>query len=103
MVDGGDGTVIIAFYNPAAVINGRAMRFDLNSKTAIEEWITPGSPRVTCPLLMEQDGSVRLMLTTATEGMPEEQRRNCTGAGDLFVAETSLADVPTVDTLLVEN
>ena len=74
MVDAGDGSVIIAFYNPAAVPAGRAVRFDLRTATVIEEWTTPGSPRVTCLLLVEHDGGVRLILTTATEGMPADQR-----------------------------
>lgn len=91
MVDAGDGSVIIAFYNPAAVPAGRAVRFDLRTATVIEEWTTPGSPRVTCPLLVEHDGGVRLILTTATEGMPADQRAACPNAGDLFWAETTLS------------
>jgi sugar lactone lactonase YvrE len=90
MVDAGDGTVIIAFYNPAPVEVGRAIRFDLHTGEATEEWTTPGSPRVTCPLLVERDGQVRLVLTTATEGMPDRDRRRCPAAGDLFWAETKL-------------
>jgi sugar lactone lactonase YvrE len=94
MVDAGDGTVIIAFYNPAPVPAGRAVRFDLRTGEAIEEWTAPGSPRVTCPLLIEHEGKVRLVVTTATEGMPAEQRTQCPHAGDLFWAETGLATVP---------
>jgi sugar lactone lactonase YvrE len=88
MVDAGDGTVVIAFYNPAAVPEGRAVRFDLRSGKVIEEWTTPGSPRVTCPLLVGRDGAVRLVLTTATEGMPADQRAKCPNAGNLFWADT---------------
>jgi sugar lactone lactonase YvrE len=94
MIDAGGGTVIIAFYNPAAVPAGRAVRFDLRTGEAVEEWTTPGSPRVTCPLLVEHGGQVRLVLTTATEGMPAEQRAQCPHAGDLFWAETGLAAAP---------
>ena len=89
MVAAPDGSVIIAFYNPALATAGRAARFDLRSGDVIEEWITPGSPRVTCPLLVEHGGRVRLVLTTATEGMPENQRSQCSNAGNLFWAETS--------------
>jgi sugar lactone lactonase YvrE len=99
MVDAGDGTVIIAFYNPAPVYAGRAIRFDLTTSEAIEEWTTPGSPRVTCPLLIEHDGRMRLVLTTATEGMPATDRRNCPAAGDLFWAETTLERVPTAEVM----
>jgi sugar lactone lactonase YvrE len=103
MVDAGNETVIVAFYNPAAVPNGRAVRFDLRTKTAVEEWILPASPRVTCPLLIERDGRVRLILTTASEGMPEEQRRDCPHAGDLFIAETALAIAPPSEVIVLGN
>ncbi len=102
MVDGGNGTVIIAFYNPAEVADGRAIRCDLKSGTVLEEWIVPGSPRVTCPLLIERDGRVHLVLTTATEGMPEQQRQMCPAAGDLFRAETSLTGVPTAEVVALD-
>ena len=62
----GDGTAIIAFYNPEAVAEGRAVRFDLGTGRTIEEWTTPGSPRVTCPLLVKRPDGVKLILTTAT-------------------------------------
>lgn len=94
MVDAGDGTVIIAFYNPAPAAHGRAVRFDLRDGRAIEEWTTPGSPRVTCPLLMEREGGVRLILTTATEGMAKDLREQCPNSGDLFWAETTISNAP---------
>lgn len=94
MVDGGGGSVVIAFYNPAPVYAGRAIRFDLTTSEPVEEWTTPGSPRVTCPLLVEHDGRVRLVLTTATEGMPAADRRACPAAGDLFWGETTLQRAP---------
>jgi len=95
MVEIGDGTVIIAYYNPEPVPAGRAVRYDLKTGNAVEEWLTPGSPRVTCPLLVEHEGRVRLVLTTATEGMPAEMRETCPNAGDLFWAETDLERLPT--------
>ena len=58
-----------------------------------------GSPRVTCPLLVERDGGVKLILTTAVEGMPADQRRRCPNAGDLFIADTALPRVPPADVL----
>lgn len=90
----GDGTAIIAFYNPEAVSEGRAVRFDLATGRTIEEWTTPGSPRVTCPLLVKHPDGVKLILTTATEGMPIEMKATCPEAGNLFIANTSLADCP---------
>lgn len=90
----GDGTAIIAFYNPEYAEAGRAVRFDLNTGKAIEEWTTPGSPRVTCPLLVKRPDGVKLILTTATEGMPEDMRAKCPNAGSLFIADTQFADCP---------
>jgi sugar lactone lactonase YvrE len=96
MVDAGDGTVIVAFYNPAVVPAGRAGRYRLDTGELVEEWTTPGSPRVTCPLLVES-GGVKLLLTTATEGMPAADRERCPNAGCLFLADTRLTTVPTAE------
>jgi sugar lactone lactonase YvrE len=96
MADAGDGTVIIAFYNPAPVSDGRAIRFDLRSGSVVGDWATPGSPRVTCPCLLERDGRIELVLTTATEGMPAEQRANAPNAGDFFLAETTIRSLPPI-------
>ena len=84
MADCGDGTVVIAFYNPASVPNGKAIRYDLTTSEAIEEWIVPGSPRVTCPLVYSWNGSRFLLLTTAVEGMDDETRMKAPNAGCLF-------------------
>ena len=94
MADAGDGTVIVAFYNPEPVAAGRAVRYDLRTGATLDEWTTPGSPRVTCPCLVQRPDGVKLVLTTATEGMPAEQRSRCPAAGNLFVADTSLEVVP---------
>jgi sugar lactone lactonase YvrE len=90
MCDAGNGTVIIAFYNPEFAEAGMAVRFNLSTGEAIEEWLTPGSPRVTCPVV---DGK-RLILTTAVEGMPTEMLAKCPNAGCLFVADAELANLP---------
>jgi sugar lactone lactonase YvrE len=94
MVDAGDGSVVVAFYNPAPVAAGRAIRFNTRTGDAIEEWTTPGSPRVTCPLMLNLDGRVRLVLTTATEGMPAEMREKCPDAGNLFIVDTGITRAP---------
>jgi sugar lactone lactonase YvrE len=99
MVDAGDGTAIIAMYNPGPVPDGRAYRYDLRTGERLGEWIVSGSPRVTCPLLVEREGAVKLVLTTAVEGMPDDQRRACPHAGSLFIADTELRTVPTPDQL----
>ncbi len=94
MFDCGDGSVIVAFYNPDLVEAGRAVRFSLVTGESLEEWTTPGSPRVTCPLLVKRQDGVKLILTTATEGMPTDMRAKCPTAGCLFIAETQLLDCP---------
>ena len=44
---------------------------------------------MTCPAFVEIDGTVQLVLTTAMEGMPEDQFAKNPAAGALFVAETA--------------
>jgi len=94
MCDCGDGSVIIAFYNPDYSDAGKAIRFNLSTGHAVEEWTTPGSPRVTCPLLVKRPDGVKLILTTATEGMPAEMRAKCPNAGCLFIADTQFESCP---------
>lgn len=102
MCDCGDGTVIVGFYNPEFAEAGKAIRFDLATGKAVEEWTTPGSPRVTCPLLVKRPDGVKLILTTATEGMPAEMRARCPNAGSLFVADTQLGSCPEPELLRFE-
>ncbi|MCS7022229.1 MAG: SMP-30/gluconolactonase/LRE family protein [Gemmataceae bacterium] len=94
-----DTSVIIALYHPGEQTSGRAVRFHLPDARLLEEWETPFSPRVTCPLLfpatgVERTGPIQLLLTTADEGMPPPLRARCTNAGCLFVAETGLQTLP---------
>jgi sugar lactone lactonase YvrE len=96
MVDCGDGTAVVAFYDPDPVPAGRAVRYRLGTGEPVEEWRTPGSPRVTCPLLVARPDGVKLVLTTAVEGMPADHRASCPNAGCLFIADTGLASVPPV-------
>jgi len=97
MCAAGGETGVIAFYNPSRGGAGKARRFDLGTGAALDEWTVPGSPRVTCPLLLERDGSVKLVLTTAVEGMPAELRRQSPNAGDLFIADTGLKTLPAAE------
>lgn len=99
MCDCGDGTVIIAFYNPGPVAAGRAVRFDLATGKSLEEWTTPGSPRVTCPLLVKRPEGVKLVLTTATEGIAADLRQQSPEAGNLFIGDTQLGSCPAVEAI----
>ncbi len=94
MCDCGDGTVIVAFYNPEQAAEGHAIRFHLTSGSAIEKWTTPGAPRVTCPVLIPYLDRVKLVLTTAIEGMPPEMLAQCPNSGCLFIGDTDLIRMP---------
>ena len=37
------------------------------------------------------------MLTTAVEGMPDDQRRHCPHTGELFIADTDLRTAPAAE------
>jgi sugar lactone lactonase YvrE len=97
MCDCGDGTVIVAFYNPHRGGAGKAGRYMLGLGHPVQTWSTPGSPRVTCPLLVARDDTVKLILTTATEGMPADLRKDSPNAGNLFVADMVLSNVPAAE------
>jgi sugar lactone lactonase YvrE len=98
-----ENTAVVAFYNPDPVSAGKAIRFDLSTGQAVEEWTTPGSPRVTCPCLVPRPDGVKLVLTTATEGMPAEQRENCPNAGLLFIADTDFPACPPCETVKLSD
>lgn len=87
-------SVIVAFYNPNDVDNGEACQFSLTDGSAEAVWRTEKSPRVTCPQLIDVDGSIRLILTTADEGMTAEQQARHTNAGCLFIGETEFESLP---------
>lgn len=101
MCDAGDGTVVVAFYNPHFAESGSAVRYRLGSGEVLHEWVTPGSPRVTCPLLARRPDGVKLLLTTAIEGMPADQLARCPFAGCLFVADAHGCDPPPADVVLL--
>jgi sugar lactone lactonase YvrE len=94
MCDVGDGTVIIAFYNPRRGGHGVADRFDLSTGKFLEVWETPDSPRVTCPLLTKRNDKMKLILTTATEGMSPQLRAEARHAGNLFITDTNFTTIP---------
>ncbi len=103
MVDAGDGTVIVAFYNPEPATFGVAKRFRLADGAVLDEWRTPGSPRVTCPLLVRRREEWSLVLTTATEGMPTEQRMDCPNAGSLFISSAGELSPPAAEVVKLSD
>lgn len=87
-------SVIIAFYNPADAAFGEAKQFSLATGEVEAVWRTEKSPRVTCPQLVERDGQIKLVLTTADEGMSPEQQAMHTNAGALFIGDTEFTSLP---------
>ena len=87
-------SAIVAFYNPAAVADGVAQQLRLVDGAVLCEWLIPGSPRVTCPEFVEVNGKVKLVFTTAVEGMPAATRRLAFGAGNMYIADTPFQKMP---------
>jgi sugar lactone lactonase YvrE len=94
-------SVIVAFYNPAAVSEGLAQEIRLADGAVLTEWTLPGSPRVTCPEFARIDGKLCLLFTTAVEGMPAAIRKIAPDAGALFCAETPFTELPEPPPLFV--
>jgi sugar lactone lactonase YvrE len=94
-------SVIVAFFNPAAVSDGLAQEIRLADGAVLTEWTLPGSPRVTCPEFARIDGKVCLLFTTAVEGMPAAIREIAPDAGALFCAETPFTTLPEPPPLFV--
>jgi len=101
MCDAGDGTVIVAFFNPNFADAGQAVRYRLGTGEVLHEWHIPDSPRVTCPLLVRRPDGVKLLLTTAVEGMPADQLARCPNAGCLFVADATGCNPPSVEVVVL--
>ena len=88
---GPDGeSVIVAFYNPEMVAEGLAREFRIRDGEILSEWRLAGSPRVTCPEVLALDGRVKVLFTTAVEGMDPAAPL----AGTMFVGDTTYLEVP---------
>lgn len=88
---GPDGeSVIVAFYNPEMVAEGLAREFRIRDGAILGEWRLPGSPRVTCPEVLALDGRVRVIFTTAVEGMDPVVPL----AGTMYLGDTAYYRVP---------
>ena len=85
----GDG-LIVALFNPHDAEFGVACQFDFEGRR-LSEWRTPGSPQVTCPVLVTTSEGVQLVLTTAAENMSDERLACHANAGCLFLGPTEFA------------
>lgn len=86
-------SVIVAFYNPEDAEYGEARQHSLADGSVEAVWRTEASPRVTCPQLIEWQGAIHLVLTTAVEGMSPESLERHPNAGAIFIAKTDF-DAP---------
>lgn len=90
-------SAIISFYNPNPAEYGETRQYSLMDGSLEAIWRTPQSPQATCPLLIDHpDGSVKLIIATAVEHMPEDRRAQSPLAGGLFIADTSFKHAPAV-------
>ena len=86
-------SLIVALYDPGDPTAGTARQYSVSTGELEAVWACPGSPRVTCPQLIERDGQVCLVLTSAVEHMPAEQLEKHPNAGCLFIGATSFASI----------
>ncbi|WP_145273947.1 SMP-30/gluconolactonase/LRE family protein [Planctomycetes bacterium SV_7m_r] len=86
-----DGTrLIVAMFLPQAATFGETRMYDLASGELLVTWRTPLSSQNTCPALVELDGQLKLVITTAVENMTAEDQAMCSNAGKLFIGDSSL-------------
>ena len=82
-------SLIVAIFNPGDAEYGEARQYNIVTGELETVWTCPASPRVTCPQLVSKEGRVKLLLTTADEGMEPELRKKSHHAGCLFLADTT--------------
>ncbi|HAC90621.1 MAG TPA: gluconolactonase [Planctomycetaceae bacterium] len=88
-------SAIISFYNPNPADFGETRQYSLLDGQLEGIWRTPRSPQATCPMLIDHpDGSVKLVITTAVEHMPESRQTQSDWAGGLFIADTDFHHAP---------
>ncbi|MBM82485.1 MAG: gluconolactonase [Planctomycetaceae bacterium] len=99
-----DGTgVIIAFYNPNDADYGVARQHNLETRKTEAIWRTAKAPQCTCPQLLELDGAIKLVLTTAVEHMTTERQQQHSNSGSLFIGDTNFSILPETPTFTVGN
>lgn len=86
-------SLIVALYDPGDPAAGAARQYSVSTGELEAVWTCPGSPRVTCPQLVERNGQVCLVLTSAVEHMPAEQLEKHPNAGCLFIGATSFSSI----------
>jgi len=92
-------SVIVAFYNPEAAPEGLAREYRIRDGEVLGEWRLLGSPRVTCPEILELDGRVQVLFTTAVEGMDPVVPL----AGTMFIGDSAYEKAPPKPPLFVSK
>lgn len=87
-------SILVAYFNIDPVSDGVAQMLRVDTGAVTDEWRIPGSPRVTCPEILEWNGKVVVLFTSATEGMTPEHRALAPHAGCFFLADTALDRAP---------
>lgn len=80
--------LIVSMFNPSGAGDGETRLYNLADGSLQTVWRTPGSPQNTCPNLINCDGRIVLVITTASEHMDTEALQRCPAAGCLFIGET---------------
>lgn len=91
-------SIIISMYNPNEAPHGETRQYSLSTGELEVVWQTPGSPQNTCPNLVEMNGKVHLVITTAVEHMSAERQAGAPNAGCLFIGETGFSSTGQVPT-----
>ncbi|MCO8123631.1 SMP-30/gluconolactonase/LRE family protein [Stieleria sp. TO1_6] len=87
-----DGSgLIVSMFLPQAAAYGETRLYDLTTGQCQTIWRTPLSPQNTCPALVAENGTLKLVITTAVENMTADDQAVCTNAGRIFVADSGLA------------
>lgn len=84
--------VIVSMFNPNHAEYGQTRWYDLSSGALLHTWQTPGAPRNTCPQLVSHGGQVKLVITTAIEGMSDAELAAAPESGSLFIADTPFTE-----------
>ena len=87
-----DGSgLIVSIFLPQAGPFGETRLYDLQSGQCTTVWRTPLSTQNTCPALVEHQGSLKLVITTAIEHLSAQDQAVCSNAGRLFIADTDFS------------
>jgi sugar lactone lactonase YvrE len=83
-------SLIVALYDPLDPPAGETRQYCIDTGELEAVWTTAAAPRATCPQLIEWQGRIRLVITTAVEHMTGEQAARHVNSGCLFLADTTL-------------